>query len=108
VIDPGKKSHQIIAGLKTHNWYRQNPALALLDKDSVKKMTKNSLFVLGRNIYQAACGNADAATQFVKKFMNETSGSLLVTGAKVVAAVRCQGAACKRDRKLYRQRAGRP
>jgi hypothetical protein len=33
VIDPGKKSHQIIAGLKTHNWYLQNPALALLDKD---------------------------------------------------------------------------
>lgn len=74
VIDPTKKSHQIIAGLKTHDWYRQNPALALLDKNSVTKMAKNSLFVVGRNIYQAACGGANGATEFVKKFMNETSG----------------------------------
>src|SRR5260370_14769286 len=37
VIDPAKKSHRIIAGLKTCNWYKQNPALELLDRDSVQK-----------------------------------------------------------------------
>jgi hypothetical protein len=73
VIDPTKKSHWIIAGLKTLNWYKQNPALQLLDRDSVTKMAKNSLFVLGRNIYQAACGGADGAVGFVRGFMNATS-----------------------------------
>lgn len=70
VIDPGKISHKIIAGLKTHDWYQQNPAVAKLDQDSVPKMSKNSLFVIGRNIYQAACGGAHGAAEFIRKFMN--------------------------------------
>jgi Caspase domain len=74
VTDPARKSHQIIAGLKTHNWYKQNPALALLDDESVKKMAKNSLFVIGRNIYQAACGSASGPGEFLRDFMNATSG----------------------------------
>jgi hypothetical protein len=74
VLDPSRKSHQIIAGLKTHNWYAQNPALAMLDAKSAAGMAKNSLFVIGRNIYQAACGNANAAMEFVRDFMTSTSG----------------------------------
>lgn len=74
VIDPAKKSHRIIAGLKTWNWFKQNPALKLLDRDSAQKMSKNSLFVIGRNIYQAACGNADGAKEFLQDFMSVTSG----------------------------------
>jgi hypothetical protein len=74
VTDPAKKSHKIIAGLRTHDWYQQNPALALLDNQSVEKMAKNSLFVVGRNIYQAACGSANGAIEFVRQFMNTTSG----------------------------------
>jgi hypothetical protein len=74
VIDPARKSHQVIAGLKTYNWYKQNPAIDLLDKDSARKMSKNSLFVIGRNIYQASCGGANGAEQFVHKFMSTTSG----------------------------------
>lgn len=74
VIDPTKKSHQIIAGLKTHDWYRQNPALAKLDAESSEKMSKKSLFVIGRNIYQAACGGAHGAEHFLRNFMNETGG----------------------------------
>jgi hypothetical protein len=37
-------------------------------------MAKESLFVIGRNIYQAACGSADGAAGFVRGFMNTTSG----------------------------------
>jgi hypothetical protein len=74
VIDPAKKSHQIIAGLKTCNWYKQNPALELLNNDSVTKIAKNSLFVIGRNIYQAACGGANDPAEFIRKFMSVTSG----------------------------------
>ena len=74
VLDPAKKSHKIIAGLRTHNWYEQNPAIGKLDAGSVKKMAKNSLFVIGRNIYQAACGGANEAAAFVRNFMNSTGG----------------------------------
>jgi hypothetical protein len=31
-------------------------------------MLENNLFVLGRNIYQAACGSSNAAIEFVRKF----------------------------------------
>ena len=73
-VDPAKKSHKVIAGLRTHDWYQQNPALALLDSNSVKKMADNSLFVVGRNIYQAACGSANSAIEFVRNFMSKTVG----------------------------------
>jgi hypothetical protein len=74
VLDPARKSHQIIGGLKTYNWYAQNPAIALLDAKSTRGMNKNSLFVIGRNIYQAACGSANEATGFVRDFMTSTRG----------------------------------
>lgn len=74
IIDPAKKSHQIIKGLKTHDWYRQNPAVGLLDAGAVNKMAKNSLFVVGRNLYQAACGSSNSAAYFVENFMTATQG----------------------------------
>jgi Caspase domain len=73
VVDVTKKSHKIIQGLKTHDWYMQNDALALLNAESASKMAMDSLFVVGRNIYQAACGNAHDAQQFLINFMSVTS-----------------------------------
>lgn len=73
-LDEGKKSHKIIAGLKTHDWYRQNPALALLTAEAANRMATDSLFVIGRNIYQAACGSANAAAVFINDFMSATRG----------------------------------
>lgn len=74
VIDETKKSHRIIKGLKSHDWYRQNPAVALLKVESVAKMAKNNLFVIGRNLYQAACGASNAAIAFLLDFASGTSG----------------------------------
>lgn len=74
VIDETKPSHKIIRGLKSHNWYTQNDALGQLTNKSVKKMTDNNLFVLGRNIYQAACGGSNTASGFVRSFLDMTSG----------------------------------
>jgi hypothetical protein len=37
-------------------------------------MSKNGLFVIGRNIYQAACGSANGAEEFLSKFISVTSG----------------------------------
>lgn len=74
VLDDGKKSHKIIAGLKTHDWYRQNPAIALFDVPSASKMGKDSLFVLGRNIYQAAAGRANSADGLLRELHARTRG----------------------------------
>jgi len=74
VLDESKASHRIIQGLKTQDWYRQNPALDKLDKDIANKAGRNSLFVVGRNIYQAACGSSRTAYAFIKSFMSKTTG----------------------------------
>ena len=74
VIDETKPSHKIIRGLKSHNWYIQNGALSQLTAASVTRMADDNLFVLGRNIYQAACGGSNAAGAFVHSFLDTTSG----------------------------------
>ncbi|WP_237064627.1 caspase family protein [Loktanella sp. M215] len=72
-LDNSKLSHKIIEGLKSYNWYVQNPALLKLDEKSVKPMSINNLFVLGRNIYQAACGSSGAADVFIEDFKSRTA-----------------------------------
>lgn len=72
-LDASKPSHEIIEGLKSYNWYVQNPALLKLNEKSVKAMGVNNLFVLGRNIYQAACGSSGAADVFINDFVSRTA-----------------------------------
>lgn len=72
VLDEAKKSHKMIADLKSHNWYVQNPALDLLDATSAGKMRNDTLFVIGRNIYQAACGSSRGALAFIDEFLTKT------------------------------------
>ena len=74
VLDESKAWHRIIQGLKTHDWYRQNPALDKLTAEVANKAGRNSVFVIGRNIYQAACGGSRTAIEFLKSFMSQTSG----------------------------------
>jgi hypothetical protein len=74
VLDDSKASHRIIKGLNTHDWYRQNPAIGKLTADLANKAARDSLFVLGRNVYQAACGGSHAALEYLKAFMSQTSG----------------------------------
>lgn len=74
VLDDSKPSHRIIQGLKTLDWYRQNPALAKLTAELANSAGKNAIFVLGRNIYQAACGGSNAAIEFLDSFMPKTQG----------------------------------
>jgi hypothetical protein len=73
-LDASKPSHTIIQGLKTHDWYRQNPAVAKLTAELTNKAGTNSLFVLGRNIYQAACGGSHGAVEFLGAFMSRAVG----------------------------------
>ncbi len=75
VLDPAKNSHKVIRALKSLDWYVQNPAVDSILPGFLDKAGTNSLFVLGRNIYQAANGGARSAESFVRNFADRTSGA---------------------------------
>lgn len=60
-----------IIGLKSYNWYVQNPAIdEFIEKIKSHKFLHTSkeqtkLFVIGRNIYQAGCGSSASAISFI-------------------------------------------
>ena len=64
----------VIEELKTYNWYKQNPALDGLSIEQARTSSADELFVLGRNIYQAACGYGNVATNFISEFTSKTFG----------------------------------
>lgn len=74
VIDDKKASHRVIEGLQTHDWYRQNPAIEEFTTAVAGRASLDSLFVIGRNIYQAACGGSRDAIAYLSNFMARTTG----------------------------------
>lgn len=74
VVDTAKASHLVVQGLKTYNFTAQNKALEGLTATTVLKMNPHNLFVVGRNVYQAACGGAYSAEGCVKDFLSATAG----------------------------------
>ncbi|MGD9162617.1 MAG: caspase family protein [Desulfobacteraceae bacterium] len=58
-------AREIINGLKSHDWYVQNPAISKINQEALEQFTKDEIFVLGRNVYQAACGKARNAVSFM-------------------------------------------
>lgn len=75
VIDDAKVSHRLIRELKVLTWSRQNAAIAKITPELISKAAGDSLFVLGRNIYQAACGQAKEAREYLTSFMSKTTGA---------------------------------
>lgn len=64
--DGDPEAEKAIAGLKSHDWYKQNPAaLGVHHAWISEQVTDAQLFVIGRNLYQAACGNAWRAGDFL-------------------------------------------
>lgn len=65
-----------IIGLKSYNWYKQNPALDnFIDNIRNYKFTEDEveqskLFVIGRNIYQAACGSSASAHSLISESLS--------------------------------------
>jgi hypothetical protein len=57
--------NEIIRALKSLNWYTQNPAITKIRAIHHEDFPPSSWFVLGRNIYQAACGNSQKAMEFM-------------------------------------------
>lgn len=74
VPDEAKASHRVIQGLKSLTWPRQNPAVAEFTSTVANRASVDSLFVLGRNLYQAACGSSHAAQAYVADFLSSTRG----------------------------------
>ena len=74
VLDSSIACHKIISELKTHNWYNQNPAINNLSPIIISKSDDDTLFVLGRNIYQAACGDSSSAIEYLKNFKSKVNG----------------------------------
>lgn len=74
VLDEAKVSHRLIRELKSLTWPRQNPAIEAFSTAVANKASVNSLFVVGRNIYQSACGGSKAANAYLADFASRTSG----------------------------------
>jgi hypothetical protein len=67
-LDGDDECHKIIERLKSHDWYTQNPVFKALTSSVMNSSNEDSLFVLGRNIYQAACGDSGSAVDFINLF----------------------------------------
>ncbi len=69
ILDEAKTSHRLIRDLKSHTWPTQNSAIEDFTAAIANKASVNSLFVLGRNIYQAACGGSHGASGYLSAFV---------------------------------------
>jgi hypothetical protein len=66
-------AREIINGLKSHDWYVQNPAISKINQENLEQFNKDEIFVLGRNIYQAACGTAQKAVAYLENLQQKLS-----------------------------------
>lgn len=74
VLDDAKASHRVIRELKSSTWPRQNPAVDGFKPDVANRASADSLFVVGRNLYQAACGGSHSAVTYLRDFASRSSG----------------------------------
>lgn len=63
--EPGSFADKTIKALKSYNWYKQNPAIQSLSLATLGQLNPDELFVIGRNIMQAAHGGSSAAMAFI-------------------------------------------
>ena len=61
---------KILEGLKSYNWYTQETVIPLIKFLDFENIQATDLFVIGRNVYQAANGNCFTAQTFIDNFTN--------------------------------------
>jgi hypothetical protein len=66
VIEGGTVIDEILLGLKTYNWYKQNPAIDRIYNTDLSNVDKDKQFLLGRNILQSAIGSSGSAISFME------------------------------------------
>ena len=67
-FSPGSEVKPVVDGLKSLNWPTQEQAIKKVNDINMSDASSNELFVLGRNIYQAANGNSFACQRFIDSF----------------------------------------
>jgi len=72
---------EIISALKSYNWYKQNPAVVKMLHLEWSKLSPDQIFVLGRNLYQCACG-AERKSVALLKDLRRTLASLPLEAAE--------------------------
>jgi hypothetical protein len=78
---------EILEGFKTYNWYRQSRAIAKLFTVDKSSLSSDDLFLIGRNLYQTACGGEwetirllDSAKQFTDLFNSPEKTEKVILG----------------------------
>ena len=72
-IDTARLMHSEIRSLKSHNWYTQNTVVSSFTAANLNDCDDDAACVLGRNIYQAACGSARDLSWFISNFRERTT-----------------------------------
>jgi hypothetical protein len=67
----GNEVTEILTALKSHNWYTQSPAIDSIFKLDWDHLSDDDIFVLGRNVYQCACGNERSALAILNDLRRE-------------------------------------
>lgn len=65
--------HEIIEDLRSHDWYKQNPAIRAISSihiDKISLLPIDKQVILGRNILQSADGNAKDAKEYIGNINN--------------------------------------
>lgn len=57
---------KIVSELRSYDWYHQNPAVDTFQELMPASLSADELFVVGRNLLQAACGGSYSAQDFIK------------------------------------------
>ncbi len=70
-MSKGKKVTKIITALKSRNWYTQSPAINSIYELNWDRLNDDEIFVLGRNIYQCACGDERSALSIIRDIRRE-------------------------------------
>ncbi len=63
---------EVVNGLKSMNWYTQADTIRTLTSLNYENVLASDIFVIGRNIYQAACGNCYDAQTFINSFESKS------------------------------------
>jgi hypothetical protein len=70
-LTPGRIVSNLIKTMKSYNWYEQNPAVVKFLELDWAKVSQDEAFVLGRNVYQCACGNERKALSVLANLRRE-------------------------------------
>ncbi len=67
----GSTVDKLIQAMRSYTWPTQRPAVESLLELDFSKLQSNAIFVLGRNLYQCACGNEHCAMDVLANLRRE-------------------------------------